>query len=210
MFDSYLNESILKRASEKDLVSFHFYNPRDFSTDKHRSVDDSPYGGGPGMVLQVAPIISAWEKATSQNLVSKILKPRKIKTYIFAPKGEKFTTDIAKTDAHEWTDIVLICGRYEGIDSRVKEITGASELSIGDFVLTGGEIPAMAYVDCVSRQIEGVLGKFESLEEERISSPEMYTRPEVFSYKGREYGVPEVLLSGNHKKIEEYKKNNPQ
>lgn len=210
MFDSYLSESILKRAQESDVISVKFYNPRDFTSDKHKTVDDKPYGGGPGMVMMVEPVLKAWEKAVSQNMVSKMFKKKNIKTYIFSPGGTKFTTQIAKSDAGDYTDIVLICGRYEGIDSRVKEITDAEELSIGDYVLTGGELPAMVVMDSVSRQIPGVLGKFESLEEERVSSHEMYTRPESFSYKGKEYKVPEVLMSGHHKKIDEYRKNNSQ
>ena len=207
MFDSYLGESILKRAGDTGHISVKFYNPRDFSQDKHKSVDDKPYGGGPGMVMMVDPVLRAWEKAISQNFISKIFaKEKKIKTYIFSPGGKKFETSIAKHDAREYTDIVLICGRYEGIDSRVKEITSAEELSIGDYVLTGGELPAMVVIDSISRQIRGVLGKYESLEEERVSSHEMYTRPEHFEYKRKTYSVPEVLVSGNHKKIEEYKK----
>lgn len=207
MFDSYLGESILKRAEEAGHIDVRFYNPRDFSQDKHKSVDDKPYGGGPGMVMMIDPVLRAWEKATSQNFISKIFsKEKKIKTYIFSPGGKKFATEIAKHDAREYSDIILICGRYEGIDSRVKEITKAEELSIGDYVLTGGELPAMVVLDSISRQIPGVLGKYESLEEERVSSHEMYTRPEHYEYKGKKYSVPEVLVSGDHKKIEEYKK----
>jgi tRNA (guanine37-N1)-methyltransferase len=205
MFDSYLNESILKRAQEAGSISVKFYNPRDFTKDKHKNVDDRPYGGGPGMVMMVDPVIQAWQKAVSQNLISKMVRKKKYKTYIFSPSGEKFTTQIAKSDASEYTDIVLICGRYEGIDSRVKEITQAEDLSIGDYVLTGGELPAMVVIDSMSRQIPGVLGKFESLEEERISSSEMYTRPETYKHSGKEYKVPEVLTSGHHKKIDEWK-----
>lgn len=207
MFDSYFGGSILKRAQDAGYISVRFYNPRNFTKDKHKTVDDKPYGGGPGMVMMVDPLIKAWEKAVSRNFISKIfLKPKKIKTYIFSPGGEKFTTKIAKHDAEKYTDIVLICGRYEGIDSRVKDITSAEDLSIGDYVLTGGEIPAMVFVDSVSRQIEGVLGKYESLEEERVSSHEMYTRPEHYEYRGKKYSVPEIFLSGHHQKIEEYKK----
>lgn len=206
MFDSYLNESILKRAREGGFISVKFYNPRDFSADKHKTVDDKPYGGGPGMVMMVDPVLKAWEKAVSQNFVSKIFTHKKIKTYIFSPGGTTFTTQIAKHDAQEYSDIVFICGRYEGVDSRVKEITRAEELSIGGYVLTGGELPAMVVVDCMSRQIPGVLGKFESLEEERVSSHEMYTRPEHYTHKGKTFSVPEVLVSGDHKKIEAYKK----
>ncbi len=206
MFDSYLGESILKRAREAGHIQVRFYNPRDYSQDKHKSVDDAPYGGGPGMVMAVDPVIRAWEDAVSQNFISKIFTTKKIKTYIFSPGGKKFDTSTAKECAGEYTDIVLICGRYEGIDSRVREITGGEELSIGDYVLTGGELPAMVVVDSISRQIPGVLGTFESLEEERVSSHEMYTRPEHYEHKGKTYSVPEVFLSGHHKKIEEYKK----
>lgn len=206
MFDSYLNESILKRAQDNALISVKFYNPRDFTSDKHRTVDDKPYGGGPGMVMMVEPVLKAWEKAVSQNIVSKIVKKKNFKTYIFSPGGREFSTQIAKNDAREYTDIVLICGRYEGVDSRVQEITGAEELSIGNYILTGGELPAMVVMDSMSRQIDGVLGKFESLEEERVSSHEMYTRPEHYEHKGKTYSVPEVLMSGHHKKIDEYRK----
>jgi len=206
MFDSYLGESILKRAQESGLVSVSFYNPRDFSKDAHKSVDDTPYGGGPGMVMMVDPIVQAWEKANSQPFLSKLFSHKKIKTYILSPGGKQFTTQVAKSDSKNYTDIILICGRYEGIDSRVLAVTGAEELSIGDFVVTGGELPAMVAIDSIARQIPGVLGKFESLEEERISSHEMYTRPEHYEYKEKKYSVPEVLVSGNHKKIEEYKK----
>ncbi len=161
-------------------------------------IDDRPYGGGPGMVMIADPIIRAWEKA-SKNL-------EKPKTIIFAPGGKKLTTEYAKTSAKKYTDLILICGRYEGIDARVKKITKAQELSVGDYVLTGGEIPAMIVIDTVSRQIPGVLGKIESLEESRVSSGEMYTRPEIYEHKGKRHKVPKVFLSGNHKDLEEYKK----
>jgi tRNA (guanine37-N1)-methyltransferase len=132
----------------------------------------------------------------------------------FIPSAEKFTTDFAKKVSKKYTDIILICGRYEGIDARVDKILKTKQLSIGDYVLTGGELPAMILIDCMSRQIPGVLGKYESLEEERISSSEVYTRPEILKYpfgntqgkKNKNYRVPKVLLSGNHKLIEEWKK----
>lgn len=209
MFDSYLGESILARAIKEKKIKVKFYNPRDFVRGKLRKVwpdgnisskiDDRPYGGGPGMVMIADPIIRAWEKA-SKNL-------KNPKTIIFAPGGKKLTTEYAKTSVKKYTDLVLICGRYEGIDARVKKITKAEEISVGDYVLTGGEIPAMIVIDTVSRQIPGVLGKLESLEESRISGTEMYTRPEVYEFKGKNYKVPKVFLSGNHKDLEEYKKN---
>ncbi len=207
MFDSYLGESILARAIKEKKIKVKFYNPRDFVRGKLRKVwpdgnisskiDDRPYGGGPGMVMIADPIIRAWEKA-SKNL-------KNPKTIIFSPSGKKLTTEYAKTSAKKFKDIIFICGRYEGIDARVKKITKAEEISIGDYVLTGGEIPAMIAIDTMSRQIPGVLGKIESLEESRVSSSEMYTRPEIYKYKNKNYKVPKVFLSGNHKNLEEYK-----
>lgn len=124
----------------------------------------------------------------------------------FIPAASKFTTTEAKKISKKYTDVVLICGRYEGIDARIDKILKTKKFSVGDYVLTGGELPAMILLDCVSRQVPGVLGKYESLEEERVSSSEVYTRPEVLEYKGKNYRVPKVLLSGNHRKIEEWRK----
>ncbi len=218
IFDSYISESILGRAIENKLVSVKFYNPRDFIIDKkgnnYRAVDGRPYGGGPGMVMQAEPILKAVEKA-----LSKIKDKKKTMIINFIPSAEKFTTSLAKKFSKKYTNIILICGRYEGIDARVDKILKTKKISIGDYVLTGGELPAMILVDSISRQIHGVLGKFESLEEERISSSEVYTRPEILKYtppglgkKSKNYKVPKVLLSGNHKLIEEWKKKevNPQ
>ncbi|MFA5778168.1 MAG: tRNA (guanosine(37)-N1)-methyltransferase TrmD [Candidatus Paceibacterota bacterium] len=204
IFDSYLNESIIGRAIKNKLISVKFYNPRDFikaPKNNYRPVDDKPYGGGPGMVMRAEPIIKAIEKA-----ISKTKNKKKTKIILFSPSGKKFTTSYAKNSAKKYTDIILISGRYEGIDARVQKMFKAEEISIGDYVLTGGELPAMVLVDSISRQIPGVLGKYESLEEERVSSSEVYTRPEVLKYKKKNYKVPKVLLSGNHKKIEEWRK----
>jgi len=198
MFDSYLSESILARAIKNKKIKVKFYNPRDFTKDKHRKVDDKPYGGGPGMVMSIDPIIKAAEKAKG--------KKKNVKIYIFSPSGKKFTNKTAKTLSKKYKDVVLIAGRYEGIDARVKKILKAEDLSVGDYILTGGELPAMVVIDVVARQVSGVLGKEESIEEKRISSSETYTRPEILIYKGKKYKVPEVLLSGDHKKIEEWKK----
>lgn len=224
IFDSYLNESILGRAIKNKHVSIKFYNPRDFVKDNknktgYRPVDDKPYGGGPGMVMRAEPILKAVEKAISTaTSFSQVLDPKaqtirkrssrlnKILIINFIPSAEKFTTTFAKKISKKYTDIILICGRYEGIDARVDKILKTKKISIGDYVLTGGELPAMILIDCISRQIPGVLGKYESLEEERISSSEVYTRPEVIKYKDKNYKVPKVLLSGNHTKIEEWKK----
>jgi len=220
IFDSYIDESILGRAITNKHISIKFYNPRDFvkvPKDKiqnnYKPVDDKPYGGGPGMVMRAEPILKAVEKAISKikpNATGKSKK--KVLVINFIPSAEKFTTEFAKKASKKYEDIILICGRYEGIDARVDKILKTKKFSIGDYVLTGGELPAMIVVDCMARQIPGVLGKFESLEEERVSSSEVYTRPEILKWpikgKSKNYKVPSVLLSGDHKKIEEWKKSN--
>ncbi len=206
MFDSYLKESILGRAAKNKLISIKFYNPRDFikaPENNYKPVDDKPYGGGPGMVMRAEPILKTIQSIYKKLKAKKLVK---LKTIIFSPSGKKFTTEYAKQAAKKYADIVLISGRYEGIDARVQKILKAEEISIGDYVLTGGELPAMVAIDSISRQIPGVLGKYESLEEGRVSSSEIYTRPEILKWKGKKYKVPKVLLSGNHKKIEEWKK----
>ena len=207
MFDSYLNESILGRAVKEKLIDFKFYNPRDFvkaGRGNYKPVDDKPYGGGPGMVMRVEPLAKAVGKAVS---LVKRKKKYKLKVVNFTPSGKEFNTSYAKrVVGQKYTDIILICGRYEGVDARVKKIFRAENISVGNYVLTGGELAAMIYIDSTSRQIKGVLGSFDSLEESRISSSEVYTRPEKFEYGGKKYKVPKVLLSGNHKKIEEWKK----
>jgi len=205
-FDSYLGESILKRAIEDKKIKIKFYNPRDFAirpknrkqTYAERRVDDRPYGGGPGMVIEALPVIKAIQKAKGSK--------RNVRIIWLSPSGKQFTTDYAKKIASALSDIIIICGRYEGIDARVKKVFKMEEVSIGPFVLTGGELPAMMILDVISRQIEGVLGNFNSLEESRVSSSDVYTRPECFEYKGKKYKVPKVLLSGNPKLIDEWKK----
>lgn len=152
------------------------------------------------MVIEALPVIKAVEKAKSGE--------KKIKIIFLSPSGTQFDNRYAKKAADNYSDIIIICGRYEGIDARVKKVFKMENVSIGNYVLTGGELPAMAIIDCVSRQIEGVLGDFNSLEESRAASSEVYTRPEVFEYKSKKYKVPKVLLSGDHKKIEEWKKRN--
>jgi len=214
MFSSYLGESIIGRAVKNKLIKMKFYNPRDFTCPSeafkrrrvkdngYRPVDDKPYGGGPGMVMRAEPIVRAVTKALSSSKS----KNKKVLIINFIPSAEKFTTTFAKKVSKSYTDIILICGRYEGIDARIDKIFKTKKISIGDYVLTGGELPAMVLIDSISRQIKGVLGKYESLEEERVSSSEVYTRPEILKYKGKNYKVPKILLSGNHKKIEEWKK----
>ncbi len=202
-FDSYLGESILKRAIEDGKIKVKFYNPRDFTKDKHKRIDRAPYGGGPGMVLQALPVIKAVEKA----LVNAKIKNQKSKLRIvwLAPNGKQFTNESGvKYAKHK--DIVIICGRYEGIDARVKKAFRVEEVSVGPFVLTGGELPAMLMIDVIARQVPGVLGDFNSREEARVASPDVYTRPEVFEYRGKKYRVPKILLSGHRAKIDEWKR----
>ncbi len=218
-----MNASIVKRAQEKGLISIKYYNPRDFAKAKKRGimtysdrrVDDRPYGGGPGMVIEAMPIIRAVEKAVGIRLRRKKKGERrtekeerrtnKVKIIFFSPSGEQFSNTMAEK-YKKYTDIVLVCGRYEGIDARVKKAFPMTDVSVGPYVLTGGELPAMIMIDTISRRIPGVLGHGQSVEEERIASPDVYTRPEIVEYKGKKLKVPKVLLGGNHAEIEEWKK----
>jgi tRNA (guanine37-N1)-methyltransferase len=206
MFDSYLQESLFKRAQAKKIISVRAYDLRVFTKDKHRKVDDRPFGGGPGMVLAVQPVYDAVKKIKSA--ARKTLKKRKTRVVLFSTRGKRLDAAIARRLA-KYDDIILICGRYEGVDERVAEYIADEEISIGDYVLSGGEIPALALMETVSRQIPGFLGKEESLEEINGSFP-TYTRPEVFvPAKGKKWSVPPVLLSGDHKKIAEWRKGLP-
>jgi len=207
---AYTDASILGRAQKTEKgkgakhrgkkISISYFNPRDFSKSKHKKVDDRPYGGGPGMVMYAEPILRAWQKAVGK-------KKGKIKTLIMSPRGKKFDTKMAKQLSETYDHIVLISGRYEGIDARVKKMLKADEISIGDYVLTGGELPALTIIDAVSRQVPGVLGTFESLEDERVSSGVMYTRPPILLYKGKKHKVPPVLMKGNHAEIDAWRSN---
>lgn len=189
-----------KQKGKKIEVSY--YNPRDFSKNKHKKVDDKPYGGGPGMVMQAQPVIKAWEKAVGRK------DQKKIKTLIMSPRGKKFDQKMAIKLAKQYEHLVLISGRYEGIDHRVKKVTRAEEVSVGDYVLTSGDLPALSIIDVVSRQVPGVLGEAVSLEEARTAPKEVYTRPEVIEHKKKRYRVPDVLLQGNHEEIEKWRKDN--
>lgn len=216
MFDSYLGGSILGRAIKEKKIKVTFVNPRKFVTGKYKRVwpdgnvslvvDDRPYGGGPGMVMRVEPIVKAVEFVVTK--VNKAKPHSKLLIINFVPSAEKFNTTLAKTFSKKYTDIIMICGRYEGIDARVDKILKTRQISIGDYVLTGGEVPAMILIDSISRQVEGVLGNFNSREEERVSSSEIYTRPEIIVHNKKKYKVPAVLLSGHQKKIEEWKNKN--
>lgn len=208
--ESYLGASIISRAQKEGYIAVKYYNPRDFAisnkskktlTYAERRIDDRPYGGGPGMVMEALPIIRAIEKAVG----NKIKKNKKsVKIIFFNPSGKEYSNKIAD-DYRKYIDIVLVCGRYEGIDARVKKVFPMVDISVGPYVLTGGELPAMIVIDSITRRIKGVLGDHLSVEESRVSSPDVYTRPEIIEYKGKKYKVPKVLLSGHHKEIDSWK-----
>jgi tRNA (guanine37-N1)-methyltransferase len=203
MFDSYLQESLFKRAQAKKIISVRAYDLRAFTKDKHKKVDDRPFGGGPGMVLAIQPVWDAVKKIKSAR--RKSLKKPKTRVILFSTRGKHLDAATARRLA-KYDDLILICGRYEGVDERVAEHIADEEISVGDYVLSGGEIPALALMETVSRQIAGFLGKEESLEEINGSFP-TYTRPEIFvPAKGKKWRVPPVLLSGDHKKIAEWRK----
>jgi len=206
LFDSYLKESFIKKAQEKGLIKIDIHNLRDFTKDKHKTVDDRPFGGGLGMVLKIEPI----DKAIKSLKKSKAAG-RRTKVILFTPRGKKFNQKMAYQFSR-LKQIIMICGRYEGVDERVAKKIADLELSIGDYDLMGGELPAMVVTETVARLIPGVLGKPELLKE-RITKKKgfieypQYTRPEVFEpKKGVKWRVPKVLLSGDHKKIEEWRK----
>lgn len=194
--EPYLKASILGKAQEKKAIKVSFYDPKDFTRDKYGRVDRRPYGGGPGMVLEPDGMLRAVQKAAGKK------KPHMI---FFATDGEIFDEAMAKKLAKK-KDIVFIAGHYEGVDARVQKILKAKKVSVGPYVLTGGELPAATMIDAIARFVPGVLGKAESLENSRVSSPEVYTRPEVLEWKGKKYKVPAVLKSGNHAKIDEWKR----
>lgn len=203
---AYTDASVLGRAQKTDKgrgakvrgkkISISYYNPRDYTDDKHRKVDDKPYGGGPGMVMKAEPIIKAWQKAVGRKQNQK-----KVKTLIMSPRGKVFTQKLAKDYANKYEHLVLISGRYEGIDTRVKTALKAEEISVGDYILTGGELPALTIIDSTARQIAGVLGTLESLEDERATTGETYTRPEVIVHNKKKLKVPAVFVGGNHAAI---------
>ncbi len=197
MFEGPFQESMIKIARQKGLVGINLVNLRDFTTDKRRTVDDKPFGGGPGMVMKPEPLFSCIAKLKKQSPKGRVI--------LMTPAGKRFNQSIAQ-DLSKAKHLILICGHYEGVDERVREHLVDEEISLGDFVLTGGEIPAMALVDALTRLVPGVLGNTESLKHESFQDGILdyphYTRPRVF--KGRI--VPEVLFSGDHKKVEAWRK----
>ena len=211
ILNSYINESILKRAQEKKIIKIKTYTPRKWTKDKHKTVDDAPYGGGAGMLMKIEPIYK-----TIKSLTKGInYKNKKGKVIMLSAKGKRWSQSLAKKYAN-LKEITFICGRYEGIDERIKNFID-DEISIGDYVLTGGELPAMIIIDSISRLLPEVLGNSTStIDESHSKTGELeypqYTRPEIFKYKKNnktyKLKVPEILLSGNHKKIEEWRKKN--
>ena len=199
--EPYLKASIIGKAREKELIRISFYDPKDFIGKSARTqdvrVDRRPYGGGPGMVMRPEPMLKAVQKA--------IGKKRGVEVIFFATDGAQFDEPMAQKLSKK-KDIVFICGHYEGIDARVQKILKAKKVTVGPYVLTGGELPAATMIDAVARFVPDVLGKAESLEASRVSSPEVYTRPEVLVWKGKKHKVPTVLLSGHHAKIDEWKR----
>jgi len=239
VFEPYLKTSIIGRAREKNLVDFDVVNLRDYTTDKHKSVDDTPFGGGAGMILAIKPIYEAIKSIAEVFVCSSLLKTEeaqssklkaqrnakikksKSRIILLSAKGKKFTQKKAR-ELSKLDDVVLICGRYEGVDERVAEHIADEEISIGDYVLTGGELPAMVVADAVTRLIPGAIAK-DSLREESfgvgagpvcpsslkiencLEYPQ-YTRPAVFKTdEGEEWKVPEILLSGNHEEIRKWR-----
>jgi tRNA (guanine37-N1)-methyltransferase len=193
IFEGFMKESLLKRAQKDKLIDIRIHNLRDFATDKHKTVDDTPYGGGPGMVFKIEPIYNAIKKI-------KLKGRKKVKIVFLTPRADKF----AQKTAQKWSkldQLIVITGRYEGVDERVAELADES-ISIGDYVLLGGEIPAMAILEATARLVPGVVGKKGSIE--KLNFPQ-YTKPPTFKTGRKKLEVPKVLQSGDHKKIKEWR-----
>jgi tRNA (guanine37-N1)-methyltransferase len=197
MFDGPFGESIIRRAVDSGLIDIRLHNIRDYAFDRHRTTDDSPYGGGAGMVMKVEPLAACIEKVKSDRPAARVI--------LTSPRGKPFDQGLAAELSRE-EGLLIICGRYEGVDERVRELLVDDEISLGDFVLTGGEVAAMVIVDAVSRLIPGVLGSDQSAAEDSFSDGLLeypqYTRPPEF----RGMAVPEMLLSGNHREIARWRR----
>lgn len=195
LIQSHMDFSIMKRASDDGVINVNAINPRDYTHDKHKKVDDTPYGGGAGMVLMPQPYVDCYEAVQkSDNSI----------TIMMTPQGEPFN-DKLSDEFSRYNQIIILCGHYEGFDERIRQIIQPREISIGDFVLTGGELPALCMIDSISRKIEGTLGKIESAHDDSFSDGLLeypqYTKPRIF----RELEVPDVLLNGNHKMINKFR-----
>lgn len=205
IFDSYFNEGILARAKKEKIIEINVHDLRQWTDDKRKTIDDTPYGGGAGMIMKIEPLYKAIQAITKNK------KNKKRKIILLSAKGKRWTQQIAKKYS-SYEEIVLINGRYEGVDDRIKKFID-EEISIGDYVLTGGEIGSLIIVDSITRLLPGALGNKESAKFESHSTPGIleypqYTRPEIFETNGKKHKVPPILLSGNHKKIEEWRRKN--
>ncbi|MEX1064055.1 MAG: tRNA (guanosine(37)-N1)-methyltransferase TrmD [Candidatus Paceibacterota bacterium] len=196
LFQGFTDESLLARAQKKKIFKINVHNLRQWTTDKHKTVDAKPFGGGVGMVLKVEPILKAVKKIKQKN--------KKARVILFSPRGKKFDQEMAERFA-KLDQIILISGRYEGVDERIAKHVADEVISIGDYVLLGGEVPSMAVIEAISRMIPGVIAKEES---SRKPDHPQYTRPESIEISGKKRGVPKVLLSGDHKKIKEWREKN--
>jgi tRNA (guanine37-N1)-methyltransferase len=199
IFTGYQTQSILKLAIERSLVSIHLWNIRDWAEGKHKKVDDRPFGGGPGMVLMCEPVVTAVEAIRQES-------PHAGQLVLLTPAGERLTQSVVR-DLAQHQRLLLLCGRYEGFDERIRRLLKPREISIGDFVCNGGEVPAMVVIDTVVRYVPGVLGDEESVTEESHSEPgrieyPQYTRPREF----RGLTVPEILVSGDHAAVAEWRR----
>ena len=212
LFKGFLDEKLLARAQKNKLIRLTTHDLRRWTTDKHKTVDDRPYGGGAGMVLKVEPIYKAVTTLRRASLAQGLRKQNRSRTILLSAKGKTFTQKDARRLA-KYNQLIFICGRYEGVDERVAKHVADEEISIGDYVLFGGEVAAMVIVEAVSRLIPGVVQKEESIKNESFSDKEakvkeypQYTRPETFVLNGKKLKVPKVLLSGNHTEIKKWRK----
>jgi len=199
--EAYLSASILGRARTNKKMSVNYESPRTYVTNRWGKVDERPYGGGPGMVMTALPVVKAVKKALGRRKGKKAI-------IWFSPSGKQFTNKDADL-LLKYDEVAFVCGRYEGIDERAKKIVATmgtlKTYAVGEAVYTGGEVPALAMIDAITRRIPGVLGKDESVEERRVAAPDVYTRPEVIEWEGKNYKVPPVLRTGDHKKIDEFR-----
>jgi tRNA (guanine37-N1)-methyltransferase len=214
LFDSFLNESLIKKSIDKRLIKFCVHDLRKWSGNKHNRIDDTPYGGGAGMIMRAEPIIKAIKNINKQkdlSLKSEVNKKSKRKVILLSPDGKQWNQNLAKKYS-KLDELIFVCGRYQGVDARVEKFID-EKISIGPYVMSGGEIPAMTIIESVARLIPGYLGNDESLQDETFSDKNLknktckqYTRPEILEVNNKKFRVPKILLSGNHKKIEEWKK----
>ncbi|MDD2680489.1 MAG: tRNA (guanosine(37)-N1)-methyltransferase TrmD [Patescibacteria group bacterium] len=204
ILDSYLDDSIIKRAIDYKIIDVTKFNLRDWTHDRHRTVDDTPYGGGAGMLMKIEPLYQALKDIKKKSKAS----PKKRKVVLLSASGKTWNQKLARQYT-KLDEIIFICGRYEGVDARIKKFID-TEISIGDYVLTGGELPAMIIIDSITRLLPGVLGNSASIEEESHSETNIleypqYTRPAVFEAEGKKYAVPKILLEGHHAKIKDWR-----